>query len=190
MRQLVELHGGTVRVDSAGEGQGATFTVSLPVAAVRGATTDLEGVPSPALTSPEFDCPPQLEGLRVLVVDDEANTRELLQVIIESCGAQVRTADSAAAALAAMTEEAFDVLISDIGMPEEDGYALIAQVRALGKEGGGRIPAAALTAYASEEHRSRALRSGFQIHVPKPVSPGELVAVVAHLADHTETIVP
>ncbi len=185
MRQLVELHGGTVRVDSAGEGQGATFTVSLPVAAVRGATTDLEGVPSPALTSPEFDCPPQLEGLRVLVVDDEADTRELLQVILEGCGAQVRTADSAAAALVAMTEGAFDVLISDIGMPEEDGYSLIAKVRALGKEGGSRIPAAALTAYASEEHRIRALRSGFQIHVSKPVSPNELLAGVANLADRT-----
>ncbi len=174
VRQLVELHGGTVWADSAGESLGATFTVSLPLAAVRGATDDA--------TPSEFDCPPQLEGLRVLVVDDEADTRELVRSVIESCGSRVRTASSAAAALEAMAEEVFDVLIIDIGMPEEDGYALIAKVRALDEERGGRIPAAALTAYAGEEDRIRALRSGFQIHVPKPVSPSELVAVVANLA--------
>ena len=185
VRQLVELHGGTVRVDSAGEGQGSTFTVSLPLVAVRGTADDAEAAQRQAFTLPEFDCPPQLGGLRVLAVDDEAETLELLQVILEGCGARVRTANSAAAALAAMTEEAFDVLISDIGMPEEDGYSFIAQVRALDRERGGKIPAAALTAYASEEDRIRTLRSGFQIHVPKPVSPSELVAVVANLADRT-----
>jgi CheY-like chemotaxis protein len=94
----------------------------------------------------------------------------------------VRTASSAAAALEAMAEELFDVLIIDIGMPEEDGYALIAKVRALDEGRGGRIPAAALTAYAGEEDRIRAHRSGFQIHVPKPVEPSELIAVVARLA--------
>jgi CheY-like chemotaxis protein len=100
-------------------------------------------------------------------------------------GAQVKTASSAAAAMEAIAEEVFDVLISDIGMPEEDGYALIAKVRALDKERGGSIPAAALTAYAGEEDRIRALRSGFQTHVPKPISPNELVAVVANLAGRT-----
>jgi PAS domain S-box-containing protein len=183
VRQLVELHGGTVRVESAGEEQGATFTVSLPLAAVRGAAGEAEAVQPLPFTPSEFGCPPQLGGLRVLVVDDEEDTREVLQTIIESCGARVRTANSAAAALEAMAEESFDVLISDIGMPEEDGYSLIAKVRALGRERGGRIPAAALTAYAGEEDRIRTLRSGFQIHVPKPVSPNELVAVVANLAD-------
>jgi CheY-like chemotaxis protein len=136
--------------------------------------------------SAEFVCPPQLGGLRVLIVDDEAYTCEVLQAILEGCGAHVRTVTSAASALEAMAEEAFDVLISDIGMPEEDGYSLIAKVRALDRERGGRIPAAALTAYASEEDRIRTLRSGFQIHVPKPVSPNELVAVVANLAARNE----
>ncbi|MDQ3685751.1 MAG: hybrid sensor histidine kinase/response regulator, partial [Acidobacteriota bacterium] len=185
VRQLVELHGGAVRVESAGVGHGATFAVSLPLAAARGAADDaddVEGVHREAFISSGFDCPSHLEGLRVLVVDDEADARELLQSILEGCGARVRTANSAAAALEAMTEDVFDALISDIGMPEEDGYSLIAKVRALGKERGGSVPAAALTAYAGEGDRIRVLRSGFQIHVPKPVSAKELVAVVANLA--------
>ncbi len=191
VRQLVELHGGTVRVDSAGEGHGSTFTVSLPSLAASVAADHMERRVHPQTTnSSEFECPPQLAGVRVLVVDDEADTRELMRFILEGCGARVSTADSAAAALEALRAEAFDVLISDIGMPEEDGYALIAQVRALDKERGSRIPAAALTAYASEEDRIRTLRSGFQIHVPKPVSPGELIAVVVNLAERTGTIVP
>jgi CheY-like chemotaxis protein len=146
---------------------------------------DAEGVQPLAFTSAEFVCPPQLGDLRVLVVDDEEDTCEVLQAILEGCGARVMTVTSAASALEALAEEAFDVLISDIEMPEEDGYSLIAKVRALDKERGGRIPAVALTAYAGEEDRIRTLRSGFQIHVPKPVSPNELVAVVANLADRT-----
>ena len=182
VRQLVELHGGTVRVDSEGEGLGATFTVSLPLMAARSAAGDTGSAQRPEFKPPELECPPELNGLRVLVVDDEADTCELLQVILEGCGAQVKTASSAAAALEAVAEEVFDVLISDIGMPDEDGYSLIAKVRALDKDRGGKVPAAALTAYAGEEDRIRTLRSGFQIHVPKPISPSELVAVVANLA--------
>jgi CheY-like chemotaxis protein len=188
VRQLAELHGGTVRAESAGEGRGSTFTVSLPLAAAGGAKKDLEGVSQPAFPSAELDCPPLLGGLRVLIVDDEAETLEMLQVILESCKADVSTAGSAAAALEAIKAEAFDVIISDIGMPEADGYALIAKVRELERERGVKIPAAALTAYAGEEDRIRALRSGFQIHVPKPVSPKELVAVVANLADRAGRI--
>jgi CheY-like chemotaxis protein/anti-sigma regulatory factor (Ser/Thr protein kinase) len=185
VRQLVELHGGTVRVDSEGEGHGSTFTFSLPLLAVRSAVSDSGSAQQAEFKRAELECPPELNGLRVLVVDDEADTCELLQVIIEGCGAQVKTATTVAAALEAMAEEAFDVLISDIGMPEEDGYSLIAKVRALSKERGGKIPAAALSAYASEEDRIRVLRSGFQIHVPKPISPSELIAVVANLAGRT-----
>jgi len=186
VRQLVELHGGTVRVDSEGEGLGSTFTVSLPLMAVRSAVSDTESAQQPEFKLPEFECPPELNGLRVLVVDDEADTCELLQVILEGCGAQVKTARSAAAALEAVADEVFDVLISDIGMPDEDGYSLIAKVRALGKERGDKVPAAAaLTAYVGEKDRIRVLKSGFQTHVPKPISPSELVAVVANLAGRT-----
>lgn len=185
VRQLVELHGGTVRVESEGEGLGATFTVSLPLMAVRSAVS-AAGSAQPEFKLPELECPPELNGLRVLVVDDEVDTCELLQFILEGCGAQVKTASSAAAALEAVAEEVFDVLISDIGLPDEDGYSLIAKVRALGRERGGKVPAAAaLTGYAGEEDRIRVLQSGFQIHVPKPISPSELVAVVANLAGRT-----
>jgi CheY-like chemotaxis protein/anti-sigma regulatory factor (Ser/Thr protein kinase) len=188
VRQLVELHGGTVRVDSAGEGQGSTFTVSLPLMSVRSAASDTGSVQEPEFKLPELECPPELIGLRVLVVDDEADTCELLQTILEGCGAQVKTASSAAAALEAVVGEVFDVLVSDIGMPEEDGYSLLAKVRALSRERGGKVPAAAaLTAYAGEEDRIRVLQSGFQIHVAKPISPSELLAVVANLAGRTGT---
>ncbi|MBA3242589.1 MAG: response regulator, partial [Acidobacteria bacterium] len=185
VRQLVELHGGSVRVDSAGEGLGSTFTVSLPLAAVRRAVSDTGSAQQLEFKLSELDCPPELTDISVLIVDDEADTCELLQIILEGCGARVKTASSAAAALEAVAEEVFDVLLSDIGMPDEDGYSLIAKVRALSEERGGNVPAAALTAYASEGDRIRVLRSGFQIHVSKPISPSELVAVVANLARRT-----
>ncbi len=182
VRHLVELHGGTVRVDSAGEGLGSAFHVSLPLIGVRGVVSDT--VKGKVLESQlhELDGSQTLSGLRLLVVDDSVDTCELLKIVLEGCGAQVKTASSVAAALEAMTEGQFDVLISDLGMPDEDGYSLIAKVRALSPERGGKTPAAALTAYASEEDRIRVLRSGFQIHLPKPIGPNELVAVVASLA--------
>lgn len=131
----------TVRAESAGEGQGATFTISLPLGPVQEAAKDMQPThPQQTPTSTESECPPQLEGLRVLVVDDEEETLELLRFILKGCGVQVTTANSAVAALEAIMAEAFDVLISDIGMPEEGGYSLIAKVQALGKERGRSIP--------------------------------------------------
>jgi CheY-like chemotaxis protein/anti-sigma regulatory factor (Ser/Thr protein kinase) len=188
VRQLVELHGGTAHVESEGEGQGTTFTVSLPLLPIRKEpTSEAPPVHPAAKTDIALDCPPELEGLRVLVVDDEPDTRELLRAVLTSCGAQAVLAGSAAEALEEIGRGQFDVLISDIGMPEDDGYSLIAKIRRLPADRGGRVPAAALTAYARAEDRVRALRCGFQTHVPKPVEPSELIAVVANLAGRTYT---
>jgi CheY-like chemotaxis protein len=131
---------------------------------------------------PSPDCPERLDGLKVLVVDDEADTRELLSVVLRRCGAEVVTANSAVEARDLLESSRPDVLISDIGMPGEDGYELIRRIRALSVEKGGKIPAVALTAYARTEDRLRVLRSGYQMHLPKPVEVSELVAIVANLA--------
>jgi hypothetical protein len=131
------------------------------------------------------DCPPELSGLRVLLVDDEADSRDLLNFVLESCGAQVETAASAAEAIEIIRRESFDVIISDIGMPEEDGYDLIGRIKELPDAQGGNTPAIALTAYARAEDRVRALRSGFQLHIAKPVESPELIAAVANLAGRT-----
>jgi CheY-like chemotaxis protein len=192
VRHLVELHGGSVTADSAGEGQGATFTVRLPLAVVREGTGRPEGPEAPRLhravaNAHASDLVPGLEGVRVLVVDDEADARELLQAVLRQSGAEVRAATSAREAIEMLRQWKPDVLVSDIGMPGEDGYALIRQVRSLPHKEGGSIPAAALTAYARSEDRLRALTSGFQTHVAKPVEPVELAAVVASLAGRTGT---
>jgi len=135
-----------------------------------------------------LDCPPQLDHLRVLVVDDEEDTRDLLRAVLERCGSEVVTAGSAREALEALEKSKPDVLVSDIGMPEEDGYALIGKVRSLSPERGGKVPAIALTAYARVEDRVRVLVAGFQVHLPKPIEPIELVAIVASLAGRTGTV--
>jgi signal transduction histidine kinase/CheY-like chemotaxis protein len=190
VRQLVELHGGSVGVESAGENQGATFVVQLPVM-VTSRQPDATGTlprrhPTSGGDGLSFDCPPSLEGLRVLVVDDEPDTRRLLRTVLERCGTEVTTAASAAEALASFTQSKPDIIISDIGMPGEDGYELIGKLRAAeAGSGGGRTPAIALTAYARVEDRVRALNAGFQVHVPKPIEPVELLAVVASLAGRT-----
>ena len=175
VRDLVELHGGTVRADSPGEGQGATFVVRLPLLAVQVAPGGVER----AGWTP--GAPSTLDGARVLLVDDEADARELLRTVLEEAGAVVTLAGSAGEALEVLIREQPDVLISDIGMPGEDGYALIQRVRALPAGQGGLIAAVAVTAHARTEDRIRALLAGFQLHVPKPVEAAELVAVVASL---------
>jgi CheY-like chemotaxis protein len=182
VRHLVELHGGSVRAESPGEDQGSTFTVLLPVAPVYQSTGAEKRVhPAARDTLPFYECHDRLDGLHVLVVDDEPDTRELLKVGLGGCGAEVMVAGSAAEALKAMAAVVPDVLISDIGMPGEDGYDLIRRVRELPAEDGGRVPAIALTAYARMEDRMQALRAGYQMHVPKPVAIAELVAVAASL---------
>jgi signal transduction histidine kinase/ActR/RegA family two-component response regulator len=192
VRQLVELHGGTVAVTSEGAGRGATFTVSLPLLLPQPApiTAHAPAQTTAALASvgPDFAGAQELAGVRVLVVDDEADARELFAVTLSDCGAQVLSAASAAEALALLERERPDALLADIGMPEEDGYALITKVRALPTERGGRTPAAALTAYARAEDRLRALSAGFQVHLSKPVQPAELIAVVANLAGRTSAV--
>jgi PAS domain S-box-containing protein len=181
-RHLVELHGGAVSAASGGPGRGATFTVTLPLLVVRAEAGAAERRHPTAVESLPYESGPALDGLRVLVVDDEPDTRELLAAVLKGRGAAVTLAASAGEALEALERETPHVLVSDIGMPGEDGYDLIRRVRALPPERGGNVPAAALTAYAREDDRIRALLAGFQIHIPKPVNPAELAAVVATLA--------
>jgi PAS domain S-box-containing protein len=190
VKQLVELHGGSVRAKSAGPGQGATFVVSLPLMAVysRSDASEVErrhpqaGGHAAMVSPPRIDL--RLDGLKVLAVDDEADARSLVKRLLEDCGATVRTAGSASEALEAVRAERPDVLVSDIGMPGEDGYSLIRRVRALEAERGGLdpIPAVALTAYARSEDRMKAVLAGFQMHVSKPVEAAELLTMVASLA--------
>jgi PAS domain S-box-containing protein len=191
VKHLVELHGGTVSADSEGKEKGATFTVRLPVAPVR-APAVIEN-PVPAVTSvpgPGLECPPELAGLRVLVVDDESDARELIRTVLESCNAKVTTVATAPDALRLFQEHPPDVLLSDIGMMGHDGYWLIRQVRALPAERGGRVPAVAITAYAAIKDRTRALMEGFTNHISKPTEPEELLAVVAAIAGRTSGTPP
>ena len=190
VRQLVELHGGTVHADSPGEGQGATFTVKLPLMAVGPKAIEPERVHPAVGGSVPFECSPRLDGLRILIVDDDADIRHLLTYTLEVCGAEVIAAASADEAISALTESStpMDILISDIGMPYEDGYALLRRVRALEPENGGGIPAIALTAYARTQDRRAALLAGFQSHVAKPVEAAELIAVIANLAGRIKGI--
>jgi PAS domain S-box-containing protein len=179
-RQIVELHGGTIRADSPGEGRGATFTVCLPLAAAQTAR------PRPLATRARPDGPDRspvrrLENVDVLVVDDDAETREVLKVALGFEGARVTTAPSVADAVAAIEQRWPDVLVSDIGMPGEDGYDLIRQVRRLEAVRGRHIPAIALTAYAAAEDRRRTLHAGYDSHVAKPVEASAFAPLIASL---------
>lgn len=172
-RQIVELHGGRIWVESLGENQGATFTVELPLLRTPNL---IENVADTALASLD-DLP--LTNLRVLVVDDEPDSREIVAFVLEQAGAEVIAVGAAIAALQTLQSMHFDILISDIGMPEMDGYAFIQQVRQL--QVGEDILAIALTAYAGEVDQQQAILAGFQTHIPKPVEPEDLVSTVAHL---------
>ncbi len=180
VRHLVELHGGTIHADSPGKEQGSTFTVKLPL----------------LKSSPlcPFDPPPQnhfnppslsLLGVRVVVVDDQADAREFITTVLEQCQAEVKAVGSVSEALQIIRLWKPDVLVSDIGMPQEDGYSLIRKLRSQPPELGGNIPAAALTAYARAEDRMRAIQEGYQLHLPKPIEAAELATVVASLVGRT-----
>ncbi|MBD0334058.1 MAG: PAS domain-containing protein [Cyanobacteria bacterium Co-bin13] len=177
VRNLVELHGGTAWAESAGEGQGATFVVALPLLS--------SALPANAPTLSPADLKPglSLKGLRVMVVDDEADTREFLVATLEEFGAVAIAAASAQEALTRLQQDLPDILISDIGMPQEDGFSLIQKVRALPPQSGGQVPAAALTAYVRGDDQQRALAAGFQMHVGKPVEPLKLVRIILQLAE-------
>jgi PAS domain S-box-containing protein len=182
VKQLVELHGGTVRVKSGGKGLGATFIVTLPIVIIHP-----ESEPEGELRHPTFswdrasidDNCLQIEGVRVLVVDDEPDARSLMKRLLENCKAVVTTAGSAEEAIRLLTAAKPDVVISDIGMPGEDGYSFIKRVRTLGRNDGGKVPAIALTAYARPEDRMKAILAGFEQYLVKPVEPAELIMLVS-----------
>jgi signal transduction histidine kinase/ActR/RegA family two-component response regulator len=182
VRQLVQLHGGTVRADSEGPGRGATFTIHLPIAADEtpakpvGTRGDRRTAETGASPMPHM---PRLDALRILVVDDDADGCALTSLVLTQAGATVRAAASVREALQMLEAERPDVLVSDLGLPDADGYTLIRHVRQQEREHGGSLPAVALTGYARAEDRARVLAAGFQAHVAKPVDPVELAAAIA-----------
>jgi PAS domain S-box-containing protein len=185
VRHVVEMHGGTVAASSPGKGQGATFKVRFPAASPAILRQSEKRPPGPEFKQPtqpnHMDDKEDLRGVHVLVVEDDLDTLEMLKVILQDRGAEVATASSAGDALEALEHSLPDALVSDLAMPEQDGYELIKHIRQRGAERGGNIPAVALTANARVEDRVRALTAGFQMYMPKPVVPNELVAVVANL---------
>lgn len=180
VRHLVELHGGVVSADSAGAGQGSEFIVRLPMlVALQPAVVESEARAHPAVGGTLAGPIPSLKGLRILVVDDEVDAREIVSAILVQAGAEVATAPGVQQAIDLIDRWAPDVLISDIGMPNQDGYELIRRVRALPADKPRTIPAIALTAFARKQDRLRVLSAGYQMHVPKPIEPIELATVVA-----------
>jgi signal transduction histidine kinase/CheY-like chemotaxis protein len=177
VRHLVELHGGTVSAHSDGVNKGATFTATFPLIADRaepvtvGHAAEINGTDNHSL-----------DGLRVLLVDDEPEARQIISTVITRTGAEVRSCESAHEALAKLAEWRPDVILSDIAMPEQDGYSFIRQVRSLPRDKGGDTPAAALTAYARDIDRTHALAAGYQMHIPKPIGASQLVTMIARLA--------
>ena len=183
VKNLVELHGGSVRVESAGEGQGATFVVNLPLAPVRGGDKR-EHPTAPRPSNPECE-QILLTGVRVLVVDDEPDARELIKRVLIQCEAEVITARNSEEGIELLRSQRPNVIVSDIGMPDRDGYQFIREVRNLPSLEGGKTPAIALTAFARSEDRTRAMLAGYQVHISKPIEPQELIATVGSLAGRT-----
>ena len=177
VRNLVELHGGSVSATSPGLGQGATFTIKIPC---------LRGKPALKATldsgqAPEQSSLPSLAGLKILVVEDEVDSRVMIELLLQQCGAEITAVDSVPKALTALNQYRPDLLISDIAMPGEDGYSLISQIRGQNQTDTVGVPAIALTAYASDQDREKALAAGFLAHLPKPIEPFQLITTVAKL---------
>jgi CheY-like chemotaxis protein len=185
-RHLLDLHDATVQAANRTDRSGATFTVLLPAREKRIEPAE-EAPPQRACAEQAEPVParPSLSGMRILIVDDEPDGREVLSVVLQRCGAEIFLASSASEAFDLLQEERPDVMLVDIEMPGEDGYSLVLRVRALPPEEGGLVPAAAVTAYASAQDRARALSAGFQLHLPKPVDVTDLPRVVAGLARTT-----
>ncbi|MEH2249936.1 PAS domain S-box protein [Nostoc sp.] len=182
VRHLVELHGGTVQAESLGEGQGATFTVRLPLLKSSELRVEKDEVSQPELSTEDT----LLSGVQILLVDDQADVREFFSFALEQYGATVTTVESAAEALETLAQSKPDILLSDIGMPLMDGYMLLHEVRKLPPEQGGQIPAIALTAYAGEINYNQAMAAGFQKHLPKPVDPVDLATAIVNLIGHNQ----
>jgi signal transduction histidine kinase/CheY-like chemotaxis protein len=198
VRHLVELHGGSVRVESPGVGQGATFTVELPTGPPAGepAADNLAAgaLAGAANTNDEGDAAAgtdlgRLRDLKILIVDDNSDVRSLVGALLRASGAGVFAAASASEALQSLKQIRPDILVSDIGMPDEDGYVLIRKVRALTSHEGGATPAVALTAYAGVENRARALAAGYQAHLAKPIDPAQLLMTIASLAPPAKSFI-
>lgn len=191
-RQLTELHGGTIEATSLGEGYGATFTVKLPLMSKQFLETNyLTEVTYIDSNNIQDDCQVRnnklcLTDLRILVVDDEVDTRDLLISILEQEGSEVITAASAQEAMVAVCNSQFDLFVFDIGLPQEDGYTLLTRVRQLEQQHNREIPAIALTAYAAKEYQQQALAVGFQKYLAKPVEPDELVVAISSLLEINE----
>ncbi|HEX8784764.1 MAG TPA: response regulator, partial [Telluria sp.] len=187
VKHLIEQHGGTVRAESSGEGQGASFTIELPLAKQQPpsrARSARAAMILPTSSTPSTPSAPEmsardLSGIKVLVVDDDRDNRELIKRILGDCGAKVTIAASAREAISAFHDDVPNLLITDLGMPEVDGFELLDWVRKLPREQGSQVPAIALTAFARSEDRLRALEAGFSAHISKPVEPSELIATVA-----------
>jgi CheY-like chemotaxis protein len=183
VRQLVELHRGKVTAESSGENAGTTFRVMLPLPSLHEVPNAAEKTEPKKERNSPTTTQHSLSGLRVLVVDDDRDTRELVAVVLTTCGAEMVTVGSATEALNQMERQRFDLLISDIGMPEMNGYDLIGRIRQLGEDHGGRTPAVALTAYAGIDDRKRALAAGYGMHIPKPFVAAELIGAAIFLTE-------